>query len=204
MRHFYHIWADGTWEVPFTEHAGAVRASGLPAVLEAGIVGRPENRERAKEALRSTGIDWTLAAEADAGFEGVTLGALHKAAADDDSPFLYAHVKGALQNDEFHARWRRGMTGIVVGRWAECLQALENSDLVGAHWLAAGLQLANGFVTIDVPESHFGGNFWWGRGTYLRALPVPPATQFEAETWVGQNSPQVTDLSPGMPGRIYT
>jgi hypothetical protein len=204
VRHFYHVWADGAWQAPLAEHVAAMKASGLPAVLEAGIIGSPENRAAVRSALDSTGVKWTLAVSADAGFEGVTLTALHTAAAGDDGPFLYAHTKGASQDDEFHARWRRGTTSVVVGRWRECVQALSCSDLAGAHWLAAGLQFSTGFVTIDVPESHFGGNFWWGNGAYLCALPVPPMTQFEAETWVGQNNPQVADLSPGMPGRIYT
>jgi hypothetical protein len=204
VRHFYHVWADGTWQVPLAEHVAAVQASGLPVVLEAGIVGTPENRKAVWSALDSTGVSWALAAEADTGFEGVTLSALYAAAAGDDGPFLYVHTKGASQDDEFHARWRRGMTDIVVSRWQECVQALGNSDLAGAHWLAAGSQFSGGFVTIGIPESHFGGNFWWGRGSYLRTLPPPPMTQYEAETWVGQNNPQVTDLSPGMPGRIYT
>ena len=73
LAHFYHVYADGAWQDPLTEHLAALDASGLGAALDvkaAGIVGSPANCQAAIAAL---GPAWQIAVTAGTGFEHVTL-----------------------------------------------------------------------------------------------------------------------------------
>ena len=91
LAHFYHVYADGAWQEPVAEHLAALEASGLGAALDykaAGVVGSPANCQEAIDAL---GPGWQIAATAAAGFEQVTLAALHAFAALRRQGVLRAH-----------------------------------------------------------------------------------------------------------------
>lgn len=208
MRHFYHLWADGAWDAPLLQHLHALAAAGLDVTVEAGIAGAPARRREALRVLAASGVRYSIVAEADAGFEGVTLNALHAHAhlMPAAEPVLYAHTKGATApGDEFRHRWREGMTAVVVGQWRQCVAALADHDVAGAHWLEPGARYpsASVSVTVTAPLPHFSGNFWWARAGCLAPLPVPATSRYEAETWIGLGSPRAADLRPGLPGRTY-
>lgn len=145
----------------------------------------------------------TAFAEAEAGFEQVTLNALHNwLSAPDAGAVMYCHTKGLSYEGlgplgatgHYGAAWRRSMTRHVVGQWRQCLQYLDAVQAVGCHWINQA----------DVPgypdRPVFAGNFWWARTDYLQSLPpVGQETRFDAETWVGIGRPSVHDLRPGWP-----
>jgi hypothetical protein len=46
----------------------------------------------------------------------------------------------------------------------------------------------------------FGGNFWWARTNYLRALPpVEVEHRWQAEGWIGLADPSVKIMREGFP-----
>jgi hypothetical protein len=205
MRHFYHIYAGGAWSEPVREHADALGEAGFPGAVTVGLVGPPEDRVRAREMtslrLAEAGVrvpDVWL--EADAGYEQLTLSAVRDfAVANPGYVILYAHTKGARDNSEWNACWRRSMTRRVVGGWRLCAGLLaDGHDTVGCHWLTP--ERDNDPPDYPVTTPMYGGNFWWATASYLAKLPAPGTeSRFSAEEWVGLGGPRAYDLLPGWP-----
>jgi hypothetical protein len=192
LTHFYHVFADGDWVKPAQEHLKALLTSELFPELESvrlGIVGSRENRLKISETLPGV-----VVAEADAGWEQVTLQNLHDFCQTDDGAVFYAHTKGAWSNSELADRWRASMTHDTVTRWRECVEHLETVQACGPHWMRSLMPEHREH------EYFFGGNFWWARSDYVRTLdPVKTNTRFQAEGWIGLNNPSVTNLRIGEP-----
>lgn len=197
IHHFYHIYADGQWQVPLREHAEAISKITEPIKVEVGIVAKSqENRIEAMEATLA--LDWDVIMTTDCGWEQETLEMIWANALEINGPVLYAHTKGAANNTPVNHAWRGCMTRNTIGRWEDALDRLSEYDLVGSHWLSPERypQVAEAGL-----GPFFGGNFWWANPVYLRDLGMPSgATRYHAETWVGQNDPKVWDLRPGWPG----
>ncbi len=185
--HFLHVWADGAWQQPVAEHLDALRTGEFDGPILVGLVGRPENRQRALAVLGEVQV----VAEADEGWEQVTLAALQEYAQTHDEPILYSHTKGASDASEWKVQWRQSMTEHVVAQWPAALRAIEDgADLAGAHWIRT--------------PPHFSGNFWMGSASYLRGLPAcATGDRMDAEFWVGQNDPTIADLYPGNPMGMF-
>ena len=192
LAHFYHVYADGDWQSPVTEHLHALTVSGLLERLNdffVGIVGTPENRQLVREALPAVVI-----AEADEGWEQVTLQELHNYSHKQKAQVLYAHTKGAYQVDELRRLWRVAMTHDTVTRWRECVEELEKVQVAGPFWMKSS-------TSEHSEHAHFfGGNFWWAQSDYLRTLePVRTEHRYQAEGWVGLGKPSVKNLREGLP-----
>lgn len=190
LTHFYHVFADGDWKTPAREHFDALEASGLMGELDGiflSVVGSRENRVKVARALPGV-----IVAEADEGWEQVTLQKLHQFCQNDDGAVFYAHTKGAWAQSELARQWRVSMTHDTVTRWRECVDALQRVQAAGPYWL-----------TSHEPEHaehryFFAGNFWWARADYLRTLPKPlTATRYQAEGWVGLGDPTVCNMREG-------
>lgn len=197
LAHFYHLFAAGSWTEPVLEHVDALHASGFTGPVYLGLVGAKFWRGAARDAFDP--LDARVAAEADSGFEQVTLKAVREYALEHDGAICYAHTKGAADVTEFRKAWRRSMTRIVINDWRSNLQHLERFQAVGCHWLTR-----DGFPGFEqeFPDGtpFFGGNFWMARCDYLRTLPEPSSrNRFDAERWIGLGDPCVLDLNPGWP-----
>ncbi len=190
LTHFYHVFADGDWEIPATEHFEELALSGLLDNLDnlfLGVVGTAENRAKVKRELPGV-----VTVEADTGWEQVTLNKLHEFCQTDDGAVLYAHTKGAWSRGELARVWRVSMTHDVVARWDECVHALEKVQAAGPFWLKSWEP------EHAKHESFFAGNFWWARSDYIRALePVGVEDRFQAEGWVGLGKPSVKIMREG-------
>jgi hypothetical protein len=140
-------------------------------------------------------------AEADAGFESVTVNMVREYARENDGAVLYAHSKGSSDTSPFRTRWRRSMISRVVANRRDNLALLATHDAVGCHWLTeAAFPGMFGPTTPANESGFFGGNFWMARCDYLRTLPVCEAEpRWKAEAWIGLGSPRVVDLLPGWP-----
>ena len=191
LSHFYHVYANGDWEIPATEHFEELGVSGLLDELDRiylGVVGSRENRRKVKRALRHY-----VTVEADEGWEQVTLNKLRDFCQTDDGAVLYAHTKGAWSQTELAGVWRVSMTHDVVTRWRECVQAINSVQATGPHWLRS-----------DMPEHSehghfFAGNFWWARSDYIRTLaPVSVSNRYQAEGWIGLEKPSVKIMREGL------
>lgn len=190
---FYHAYVGGRWQIPVAEHARALEHAGFTGTVRIGAVGPREDRRRVVECFPHA----RLVAEADSGFEALTINALRGYALEHDGAVLYAHTKGAATVEAFRDRWRRSMTDRVIGRLWENVALLDEVDAVGCHWLTE--QQFPGMFGPTLPP-FFGGNFWVARCDYLRTLPECPAEpRYEAERWIGLGNPRVRDLLPGWP-----
>jgi hypothetical protein len=190
LSHFYHVYADGQWEIPAVQHFEAMEDSGLMGELDAiylGVVGSLENR--LKVARELPGV---VVAEAQEGWEQVTLEKLHEFCQDDDGAVFYAHTKGAWSREPLAHAWRVSMTHDTVTRWRECVYALQKVQTAGPFWLRS-----SDFYHTE-HESFFAGNFWWARSDYVAGLPkLKNDHRFQAEGWVGLNRPSVRIMREG-------
>lgn len=190
LTHFYHVFADGDWERPLLQHVAALNESGLMDELDdmfIGVVGSAENRAAVKKVAPGF-----VVAEADTGWEQVTLEHVHDYAKTNDAYVYYAHTKGASSRDELARQWRISMTYDTVIRWRECVDALNNHQAVGAFWLKSNEpeHQQHGFF--------FAGNFWWARSDYLANLPkLRYDSRYSAEGWIGLGNPNVAVLRAG-------
>lgn len=195
VHHFYHVWADGFWNLPATGHVAAIRDSGFtPDRITVGLVGSEVNQEGARAWFRAelsdvAPVDFIGASE---GYEQVTLAEIRRRAlaGNDEAAVVYAHGKGAYNISCVTAAHRKFMTKYVIRGWQDALRALDDYDAAGCFW--AGPDHAQ-----RPPYSHFVGNFWWARASYIRTLPVPATeSRHDAEAWLGLNAPRVHDLFP--------
>jgi hypothetical protein len=196
--HFYHVWADGHWKVPVHGHLKALREGRFTGSVHVGITGSPYNRDDVKRYVsKFWAPDTDFCAEADSGYEQVTLNALRDYVHQDGTePYvLYAHTKGAFEESVARDGWREAMTEPLVRHWSPALSSLADYDAAGLYWLTP-----EEFAGRNVSTPFFGGNFWWATAAYLRTLPpVGNTSRFDAETWIGLNNPKVLDLQPGWP-----
>ena len=207
IRHFYHVWAEGAWAEPVTEHIAALREAEFSAPMTIGLVGPAADRHIARAAiggrlaaLRLPDVEWI---EQGSGFEQVTLAAALRWVLMNplgDAAVFYAHTKGAYRRTEGNAVWRRSMTRRLVGGWRDCLGRLaEGYETVGCHWLTPERDHRPPDHPVVTP--FYGGNFWWARASYIgRSLPEPSvSSRFDAEKWIGLGDPVACDLLPGWP-----
>jgi hypothetical protein len=192
LTHFYHVYADGDWLKPAQDHFKALVLSELLDNLDMmhlGIVGSRENRLKVAKTLPGV-----VVAEADEGWEQVTLEKLHDYCQTDDGVVFYAHTKGAWSQSILADRWRASMTHDTVTRWRDCVEVLQTVQACGPHWIRSHMPEHREH------EHFFGGNFWWARSDYVRTLdPVKTETRFQAEGWIGLKNPSVANLRLGEP-----
>lgn len=194
---FYHCWCDGDWIDPVSEFFDSAEWSGLTDHLpcvNVGLVGSAENRQEVIRTLLSVSpIPVNIVAEADEGFEQVTLARLQAHMAVNDGYVLYCHTKGAFSdNNGLSAPWRRSMIHDLVACWRERVAELDSGyDAVGGH-------------RIHPPHGggYFGGNMWMARGEHIRRLPpLSYSSRYEAEIWIAQREDaKLLDVRPGWPG----
>lgn len=192
LSHFYHVFADGNWQTPVTEHLDHLERSGLAAALDSfgvGIVGSHLNRLEVIDFIdRRLQIDHL--AEAEDGWEQVTLNLMLDRMGD--SLVLYAHTKTAANYSDMHDQWRKSMTYFMVHRWRECVELLGEYDTVGCH----RIEPEDG----NPLQGFWGGNYWWARSEWLRTVPpLSYESRYHAEAWIGYGDGRRFDMNPGWP-----
>jgi hypothetical protein len=188
--HFYHVYADGVWWHAAAQHLQALVESGLLDELDEmylGIVGRPDCRREIRHKLPGVVI-----AEADVGWEQVTLRKLHAYSKQHDAYIFYAHTKGSSSQSALAEGWRVSMTHDTVTRYRDCLAALAGADAAGPFWWQSNDPMH------AEHDYFFAGNYWWARSEYLRTLPaLKNVHRFQAEGWVGLGKPSIINLREG-------
>jgi len=210
LHHFYHLYADGCWEVPALEHFDALRLSGLYAQLDTlhvGFVGSVENVAAAQDALR--GYDFETCADMRDGFEQETLDRLWEFSHNNDGAVLYAHTKGAANYARINDAWRRSMTYHCVIRWEYAVEQIAaGKTIAGCHWIKGNPNIErlveawqNRHLNppgLDGVGGMFGGNFWWTRLEDVRRNVKPTrVSRMDAEHWLGQLSEVMPIIKPG-------
>ena len=189
--HFYHIYANGEWETPVGEHIDALKSSGLDQFLNkfyVGLVGNENNRDQVLQKLKTYGIDFTVMAEENAGWEQVTMNKIHDFIKNKNGWVFYAHTKGSHDPSPINIAWRKSMTYYNIIKWQEKVEPhLDNIDIdtIGCHWCN---------------NQFWGGTYWWARIDYLKSLSLPLMNdRWDAERWIGSGNPRILDLNPGWP-----
>jgi len=84
---------------------------------------------------------------------------------------LYIHSKGATRKDvDLVAKWRRCLMHFLVVRATVCIEKFlnDNYDTIGiCYFHNYGFTYADG---VTVYGNHFGGNFWWVKGSYMQRV----------------------------------
>jgi hypothetical protein len=184
LHHFYHIYADGSWYEPVSEHITALRRNSFDqqlASINIGIVGSLENTQAVKQFLNDQNLTYTVIAEQEFGWEQVTLELLHKFSKENDGIVIYAHSKGSAHPSEINTSWRRSMEYHNFIQWEIPKQALiEGKYLAGCHWLV---------VSRGTPDENmfYGGTYWWARCDAVRLnSALGYINRYFAEHWIGQ------------------
>lgn len=222
--HFFHLYADGDWQVPVSEHFDALTSSGLYGALDTihiGFVGSARNIAAAQDALRD--YDFETCAAVEQGYEQETLDQLWRFAQHHDGLVFYAHTKGAANYAAINDPWRRSMTHHNVVDWWTPVDALTRGgkSIAGCHWIKGNPddeRLVEAWRTrqlnppgLDGVGGMFGGNYWWTRLELIRQNCAPSrSSRFDAEHWLGQLSEvmpicdaTICDLNPHPIGRPY-
>lgn len=187
IRVFYHVCALNHWESILRDQASKLLFSGLydeTTAIHCFCVG-PEAK-RAATLLLDFGAKFRIevCAPEDRSAERLTLRHMRGLIAPDDK-VLYMHTKGVTKippSLEIYW-WAFYMEYYLIKKFRQCLDLLEQSDVVGLDYYPAS-------------APHFSGNFWWARGAYLQTL-TPPCPDLDkdkyhnTETWVcGGTSPR--------------
>jgi hypothetical protein len=97
-----------------------------------------------------------------------TLQLIYDHALREDAYFLYMHAKGVtsyerhLRSSKFeefknYFYWRKFLEWGVVENWQQCIQLLEDNDIVSCNFA-------------PWPMKHFSGNYWWSKSEYIKKL----------------------------------
>jgi hypothetical protein len=202
LHHFYHIGSSGKWLQPLSEHIHALKRYGLLKKIDSlnfGIIGLIDDRNDVKKYLSSELDAFNIVAEADHGWEQVTLQPLYDFALENDGYILYAHTKSSNNHNIFGAKHRRSMTYFNVVNWKDCVEKLdEGYSLAGTHYCQMHLVKDAYGNEMDIPgetrwenikkyDGFFLGNFWWTTTEAIKTLkPCANNYRQDAEFWIAQ------------------
>jgi hypothetical protein len=191
IAHFYHVYADGKWKDPLTDHIDALKEYGLYDSLNSfnvGVVGSEENANEVYDYLDSRDIQYTKLDWQTQGWEQVTMRHIPEYAKNNNGFVMYAHTKGAHDPSPINISWRKSMTYYNIVNWKLPLELLAiGYDSVGCHWCN---------------NAFWGGTYWWASTNYIRRLsPLLYDDRWDAEHWIGQaEEKRLYDMNPGWPG----
>jgi hypothetical protein len=123
--------------------------------IRCGVLGYnydPDLFNDPKIVIRGTNIDIRL-------FEVYTINLLYEDAQKEDFNFLYLHTKGVTR-DPLHKSvydWVNYLCYFNIYKFKKCVDFLKEYDTVGAN-------------LINEPVTHYSGNFWWSKSSYIRKL----------------------------------
>ncbi len=127
--------------------------------------------------------------------ENHTMRLIYNDAQTENCNLLYIHSKGikpylTYDNMEIFVRyhhWRQYLNWGVLTNWKECIEKLNDYDIVGINYRKD-------------PSPHFSGNFWWSKSSYIKTLPDPSTKlwwqkiKFETtDTWLKNVSDRFRD-----------
>jgi len=109
---------------------------------------------------------------------------------------LYFHSKGTSKmNDSCFPNiksWTDKLMYFVVDKYQECLDFLDEYDLVGPnYWGEFTPDSCRESCGQDKnPPPHYSGNFWWAKGSHIKRLEIPIGSNYnDPEFWVFNKKP---------------
>lgn len=205
---FYHVAVLNHWKEVVDEQLDALQTTGLQRCpMWVGLAGADEESLAwlVRRLRPFNVVEMSVHRHLDA-YERPTMRMLERRAKEvkEETPILYFHTKGLKDGKNTHKeRWRYLMMREVVLKYRQCLgHLLDGADAVGVDWRA--------MVGRGGTISHFSGNFWWARSSYVAQLesldayyekPRYPANWSEGkrlgcEFWIssGPREPRVVSL----------
>jgi GR25 family glycosyltransferase involved in LPS biosynthesis len=111
-------------------------------------------------------------------FELETINLIRTFSENQECDVLYLHTKGITQKSPNVTDWVNMMLYFLVEKTEECVEKLKEYDTVGC----------NLYLHSHECRSHYSGNFWWAKTSYLRTLPyLSMISSHEAEIWLLMN-----------------
>jgi hypothetical protein len=185
--HFYHIYADGLWQIPVDQHFKALKKSklydSLTCPVKIGFVGNNENINNVKNFLNINNYNYEIVSIKSDGWEQVTQQELYNFSQYNDGYILYAHTKGSHSQQYPNIPWRETMTKYNVLNWNDCINKInEGYDATGIYWM-------NSLGAEHIGHNNFyAGTFWWTTLDFIKKLPPPNYEhRHRAEGWIGLN-----------------
>ena len=87
---------------------------------------------------------------------------------DDEFYILYLHMKSSTRYGEEVKDWLKYMTYFNINKWGDMIDLLDDCDVCGVNlYEGSSENLVNRTIT------HFSGNFWWSKSSYVKNLKNP-------------------------------
>jgi hypothetical protein len=112
---------------------------------------------------------------------------------------LYFHTKGVSKESMNAESWRLMMEYFVIDRWKECVEYLNDYDIVGSNLKVLGpTTWSDGTQTWEkAGTQHFVGNFWWANASYVNTLDdefLKSDFRLDREFWIGTGDGKMKSL----------
>jgi hypothetical protein len=181
---FHHICFDKNGQQVFEEQFKIIKESGLydaSHTIFCSVLGNKNNYALPDK--------YQIIFEATSGkvYERPILEFMQKTAAHRPGKYWYIHTKGlshyGTPNYDAVRDWRVYMEYFLIKGWQRCVKDLDTYDIAGVQF---------------VPNtSHYSGNFWWARSTYLSTNPTNfnYRNYVEAELWLCRGTPPPIGIS---------
>ena len=116
-----------------------------------------------------------------------------------DYKVLYFHTKGVSKESMNAESWRLMMEYFVIDRWKECVECLNDYDVVGSNLKVLGpTTWSDGTQTWEkAGTQHFVGNFWWANASYVNTLNdefLNSDFRLDREFWIGTGNGKMKSL----------
>lgn len=116
-----------------------------------------------------------------------------------DYKVLYFHTKGVSKESMNAESWRLMMEYFVIDRWKECVEYLNDYDVVGSNLKVLGpTTWSDGRQSWEkAGTQHFVGNFWWANAFYVNTLDdefLKSNFRLDREFWIGTGNGKMKSL----------
>lgn len=201
---YYHFYIPNTpshWELLLYEQLDCIEGSELHhhCEVEICVSSNQENYNKLQENIKSYSFLKSTWCNTDIEknknhYEGTTLLKLYDEC-ENYQNVGYIHSKGVVNLTKYVNKWRKVLEYAILEKYQDNFDALESGyDVSGIFWMHN--------------HSHFSGNFWWGRSSYIKTLPRPVLndwnlnfyneefwkSRYRYEVWVGINNPKVNQI----------
>jgi len=155
---YFHVCCINHYVYVFKNIMDKIKISGLYdniTQIRCGVLGYnydPDLFNDPKIVIRGTNINIGL-------YEVYTINLLYEDAQKEDFNFLYLHTKGITRHPLHKSvhDWVNYLCYFNIYKFKKCIDFLKEYDTVGAN-------------LINEPVTHYSGNFWWSKSSYIKKL----------------------------------
>lgn len=182
---FYHVCCIDKTFIIVRDQISKIVFSGLYEkvnTIHCYLVGHQKYIDQIKTMLLNSGKKFKISGESPyiRLYERFTLEDIRHRITPQDK-LLYIHTKGITRMGSRYEKgvweWRNYMEYFLFSKASECIELLNQYDLVG-------------LLYSKKPMPHFSGNFWWSTGKYYLSLPPKIGMSYlDTEMYIHKNNP---------------